>query len=172
MISTQLYHTPLGDMLAGFSEKGLCFLEFLDNEPVEAMILRFQKRFSEIVILNKTEASQNLETELNLYFERKLIDFKVNIDLRGTEFQTQVWESLRQIPYGKTWTYAQQAEYLGNLKAIRASASANGKNPIAIVVPCHRVIGKNGSLTGYAGGLHRKAFLLNLESNSALFSEI
>jgi methylated-DNA-[protein]-cysteine S-methyltransferase len=102
--------------------------------------------------------------QLNEYFEgsRKHFDLKLNPE--GTDFQKKVWKQLEQIPYGKTLSYLELSEQLGNVKAIRAVANANGKNPLWIVVPCHRVIGSNGSLTGYAGGLHRKQWLLEHES--------
>lgn len=93
--------------------------------------------------------------------ERETFDLK--LDPEGTGFQKKVWNLLQTIPFGKTQTYAQMADQLGDPKVIRAAASANGKNPIAIVIPCHRVIGSDGSLTGYAGGLHNKRFLLELE---------
>jgi methylated-DNA-[protein]-cysteine S-methyltransferase len=102
--------------------------------------------------------------QLNEYFEgtRKNFDLKLNPD--GTTFQKQVWKLLEQIPYGKTISYLDLAKQLGDVKAIRAVANANAKNPLWIIVPCHRVIGTDGSLTGYAGGLHRKEWLLHHES--------
>jgi O-6-methylguanine DNA methyltransferase len=102
--------------------------------------------------------------ELDAYFKGALKKFTVPLDLQGSDFQKKVWMELLTIPYGETRSYEQQTTRLGDLKAIRAVASANGKNRIAIVVPCHRVIGKNGSLTGYAGGLDKKLWLLDFES--------
>lgn len=102
--------------------------------------------------------------QLNEYFEGKRTDFDFAINPQGTDFQKRVWDSLLEIPFGKTMTYMEQAIKLGDVKAIRAVASANGKNPLWIVVPCHRVIGTNGSLTGYAGGLWRKKWLLDHEN--------
>lgn len=101
--------------------------------------------------------------QLGEYFAGQRTEFTVPLAPRGTEFQQRVWAALRTIPYGETWTYLQLAEHLGNPAAIRAVAAANGRNPIGIIVPCHRVIGSDGSLTGYAGGLERKRFLLDLE---------
>lgn len=102
--------------------------------------------------------------QLQEYFQgiRKNFDLKLNPE--GTSFQKQVWKQLEQIPYGKTVSYLDLAKQLGDVKAIRAVANANAKNPLWIIVPCHRVIGSDGSLTGYAGGLHRKEWLLNHES--------
>ena len=102
--------------------------------------------------------------QLNEYFEGKRTNFDFPINPQGTDFQKRVWDSLLEIPYGKTMTYMEQAIKLGDIKAIRAVASANGKNPLWIVVPCHRVIGTNGSLTGYAGGIWRKKWLLDHEN--------
>ncbi|MCL4150603.1 UNVERIFIED_CONTAM: hypothetical protein GTU68_054721, partial [Idotea baltica] len=101
--------------------------------------------------------------ELAEYFEGTRTEFEVPLVLTGTDFQNKVWETLRQIPYGTTRSYKEQSEILGNPKAIRAVASANGSNRIAIIIPCHRVIGSSGKLVGYAGGLHRKKYLLQLE---------
>lgn len=102
--------------------------------------------------------------QLNEYFEgtRKIFDLKLNA--LGTDFQKKVWKQLEQIPYGKTISYLELSKQLGDVKAIRAIANANGKNPLWIIIPCHRVIGSDGSLTGYAGGLHRKKWLLEHES--------
>ncbi|RTY92580.1 methylated-DNA--[protein]-cysteine S-methyltransferase [Flavobacterium sp. GSP27] len=107
---------------------------------------------------------QQAVVQLNEYFEGKRTDFDFKLNPKGTEFQQKVWKSLLDIPYGKTRTYLEQSKILGDVKAIRAVASANGKNPLWIVVPCHRVIGTDGSLTGYAGGLWRKKWLLEHEN--------
>lgn len=103
-------------------------------------------------------------SQIQDYFEGKRIDFDFRLNPNGTEFQKKVWIALQDIPFGKTRTYLEQAKVLGDVKAIRAVASANGKNPLWIVVPCHRVIGSDGSLTGYAGGLWRKKWLLEHEN--------
>lgn len=113
------------------------------------------------------EILQHAQEELQKYFDGNLKEFSLNLDPEGTDFQKKVWALLYKIPYGKTWTYADMANKLGDPKVIRAAASANGKNPIAIVIPCHRVIGTSGSLTGYAGGLENKRYLLDLENRVA-----
>lgn len=129
---------------------------------------------TEISVLSEGKKSQKIPdslkecvAQLQAYFrgERKEFDFKINP--QGTEFQQKVWQELLHIPFGKTMSYLDLSKKLGDVKAIRAVASANGKNPLWIVVPCHRVIGTNGSLTGYAGGLWRKKWLLEHESPSA-----
>ncbi|EJN6826575.1 methylated-DNA--[protein]-cysteine S-methyltransferase [Vibrio cidicii] len=104
-------------------------------------------------------------TQLNEYFSGKRTQFDLPIAAKGTAFQMQVWQALTTIPYGETWSYQELANAIGNPKAVRAVGLANGKNPVSIVVPCHRVIGKNGKLTGYAGGIERKRWLLERESN-------
>ncbi|WP_172566141.1 methylated-DNA--[protein]-cysteine S-methyltransferase [Vibrio navarrensis] len=104
-------------------------------------------------------------TQLNEYFSGKRTQFDLPIAAKGTAFQMQVWQALTTIPYGETWSYQELANAVGNPKAVRAVGLANGKNPVSIVVPCHRVIGKNGKLTGYAGGIERKQWLLERERN-------
>lgn len=105
------------------------------------------------------------QTQLNEYFQGKRTQFRIELDFDGTDFQQQVWQALLQIPYGETRSYKDIAVQLGNEKAVRAVGAANGKNPISIIAPCHRVVGNNGKLTGFAGGLDNKAILLKLESN-------
>ena len=114
-----------------------------------------------------TEIPLELESAVNQlqdYFSGKLQNFNLELDPEGTEFQKKVWKQLTKIPFGKTTSYLELSQELGDPKAIRAVASANGKNPLWIVIPCHRVIGSDGSLTGYAGGLHRKKWLLDHEN--------
>ncbi|MDX3243224.1 methylated-DNA--[protein]-cysteine S-methyltransferase [Streptomyces sp. ME18-1-4] len=108
------------------------------------------------------------EEQLTAYFAGELQDFTLQLHLRGTQFQQRVWAELRKIPYGETRTYGELAGALGNPAASRAVGLANGKNPIGIIVPCHRVIGAGGGLTGYGGGLERKQRLLNFESGTAI----
>ena len=112
------------------------------------------------------EVLQETTFQLNDYFEGKRTDFTFKLNPSGTEFQQKVWKELLEIPFGKTMSYLELSKKLGDVKAIRAVASANGKNPLWIVVPCHRVIGTDGSLTGYAGGLWRKKWLLEHENPS------
>ena len=104
--------------------------------------------------------------QLNRYFSGEAVQFDVPIAAKGTPFQQSVWQALTTIPYGETWSYAQLAEAIGNPKAVRAVGLANGKNPVSVIVPCHRVIGKNGKLTGYAGGVEHKQRLLVIEGSA------
>ncbi|WP_406685386.1 methylated-DNA--[protein]-cysteine S-methyltransferase [Seonamhaeicola sp. MEBiC1930] len=110
------------------------------------------------------EVLEDCAIQLKEYFEGVRKQFSLKLNPQGTDFQKKVWNQLEQIPYGKTISYLELSKQLGDVKAIRAVANANGKNPFWIIVPCHRVIGSDGSLTGYAGGLHRKQWLLNYES--------
>lgn len=110
------------------------------------------------------ESLKNSVQQLSEYFNKERTTFDLNLNPQGTDFQKSVWNSLQQIPYGKTRTYLEQSKKLGDVKAIRAVAAANGKNPLWIVIPCHRVVGSDGSLTGYSGGLWRKRWLLEHEN--------
>jgi methylated-DNA-[protein]-cysteine S-methyltransferase len=112
------------------------------------------------------EPFARVREQLRRYFRGELTSFEVPIALKGTEFQRQVWEELCRIPYGQTISYGELARRIGNPNAMRAVGLANGRNPIGIIVPCHRVIGANGTLTGYGGGLPRKKLLLELEAGS------
>ena len=123
-------------------------------------ILSTNEALTEIV----PEVLEEAVYQINEYFEGKRTDFDLLLNPSGTDFQQRVWKELLQIPYGTTVSYLQLSKTLGDVKAIRAVAAANGKNPLWIVVPCHRVIGSDGSLTGYAGGLSRKKWLLEHES--------
>lgn len=111
---------------------------------------------------------QLAEVQLNEYFQAKRRIFNIPLDLQGTEFQKRAWQALIEIPFGETKSYKQQAEAIGQVKAVRAVGAANGKNPISIIVPCHRVVGANGHLVGFAGGLDKKQILLTLEGSFSL----
>ncbi|MFT5450960.1 MAG: AraC family transcriptional regulator of adaptative response [Enterobacterales bacterium] len=156
--------TPLGPMMAGATDKGICLLEFIDRIRLEKQLIKLSKQLETQFIPGQHPLFDLLEQQLIDYFDSKLSEFTIPLDISGTEFQRQVWQQLLKIPYGETWSYQQQAEAINNPKAVRAVAKTNGENRIAIIVPCHRVIGKNGKLTGYAGGLWRKQRLLELET--------
>ncbi len=123
-------------------------------------VLNSEEKTTDIIPLELEDCVHQLKE----YFEGKRKQFNLKLNPQGTEFQKKVWKQLEQIPYGKTLSYLELSKQLGDVKAIRAVANANGKNPLWIIVPCHRVIGSDGSLTGYAGGLHRKKWLLEHES--------
>jgi AraC family transcriptional regulator, regulatory protein of adaptative response / methylated-DNA-[protein]-cysteine methyltransferase len=158
--------TPLGPMVAGAAAQGICLLEFSDRRMLETQFERLEKRFHARLLPGQNDHLQALSRELDLYFKGGLREFKVPLAMAGTEFQKKVWQALQTIPYGQTRSYKQQAVMIGQPKAVRAVGRANGDNPIAIVVPCHRVIGENSQLTGYGGGLWRKRFLLDLEQKN------
>lgn len=143
--------TPLGILEISGSEKGIRSVSFLDAMEVG--------RSEEV-----PKPLQVCLQQLQEYFEGRRTEFSLPLDPEGTEFQKRVWNRLLEIPYGETLTYGQQSAELGDVKAIRAVAAANGRNPLAIIIPCHRVIGADGSLTGYAGGLWRKKWLLDHET--------
>ena len=142
------------------------------NSPLGiTKIVGDENGISEISVLSEGEVSKTIPkvlkvavAQLKEYFEGKRIDFDFKLNPKGTDFQQKVWQELLNIPFGKTMSYLDLSKKLGDVKAIRAVASANGKNPLWIVIPCHRVIGKDGSLTGYAGELWRKKWLLEDEN--------
>ena len=157
--------TPIGTMTAGATAKGLCMLEF--DKKTE-----FKTTLDYISEMGDSKFIEQTEQQLIEYFNNKRTVFDVPLDLIGTNFQISAWQELLKIPFGKTRSYKEQAIAIGNLKAIRAVASANGANRIPIIIPCHRIIGTDGSLTGFSGGLWRKKFLLEFESNQLdLFKE-
>lgn len=163
--------TLLGEMLAIFKNATLCLLEYTDNQKLQKTQSNIEKYFGEKINFVENNFSEQLQNELNAYFDQKLTCFSTQLSPIGTCFQQKVWQILQTIPYGQTISYKQQSQQYGDHKAIRAIASANGKNPISILIPCHRVIGSNGKLVGYAGGLWRKQKLLAIENvlTSSLF---
>jgi AraC family transcriptional regulator of adaptative response/methylated-DNA-[protein]-cysteine methyltransferase len=156
--------SPLGDMIAGASENGVCFLEWHDRGGVERIRQRVEKRYGLELVPGSSEYLDQLERELQQYFDGMLQEFTVALDIKGTPFERQTWNQLLAIPYGKTLSYGEMADCLGKPHASRAVGRANGANYIAIVIPCHRVIGADGGLGGYGGGLRRKRYLLDLEA--------
>jgi AraC family transcriptional regulator of adaptative response/methylated-DNA-[protein]-cysteine methyltransferase len=163
VIHTTTIETPLGTMLAGANEQGICLLEFSERAILN-------REFSDLTRLLKAEFEEGenrhfqvLRDELTMYFDGSLKKFEVPLVIAGTEFQKEVWNELLRIPYGTTRSYKEQSVAINKFDAIRAVAAANGANRIAIIIPCHRVIGEDGSLTGYGGGLWRKKWLLDLE---------
>ncbi len=155
--------TPLGPMLAGAVEEGICLLDFVDRRMLETQLKRLQVQFHATLLPGVSAYFDQLHKELDEYFRGERSEFTVPVVLRGTDFQLEVWRALQTIPYGETRSYGQQAKVLGRPKAVRAVARANGDNKISILIPCHRVIGADGRLVGYGGGLWRKQFLLDLE---------
>jgi len=155
--------TPLGPMLAMAERRGLVLLEFLDRPALTKELEELQQRYGYTVAPGHNAHLQQIETELADYFAGKLTAFNVPLHMPGSAFAVRVWAELQKIPYGETRSYGGIATALGSPGASRAVGLANGQNRLAIVIPCHRVIGADGSLTGYGGGQPRKAFLLRLE---------
>ena len=145
-----IINTPLGFAKLEGDENGVSSLTILNNDVAVSNII--------------PEVLEDAVSQLNEYFKGERKTFSLKLNPEGTDFQKRVWDALLTIPFGKTTSYLQLSKDLGDVKAIRAVASANGKNPLWIIVPCHRVIGTDGSLTGYAGGLQRKQWLLEHES--------
>ncbi len=163
MILTAIINTPLGEMVAGVTAEGLCLLEFTDKA-------RYKKIIDNLCIIFKTgyHAGENSHTrearkEIEEYFKGVRREFDVPLVIEGTEFQECVWKELLKIPFGSTRSYRELAEAIDKPGSVRAVAGANGINRIAIIIPCHRVIGADGSLTGYTGGLTRKKWLIDHE---------
>ena len=160
--------TPLGPMLAGATDKALCLLEFADRRMLELQLRRVRKHFDALFIPSSNPILERLEKELAAYFNGKLQRFTVPLSVPGSDFQQSVWKQLGTIPHGQTVSYKDVAVALGTPKSVRAVARANGDNRIAIIIPCHRVIGSDGALTGYGGGLWRKRRLLEIEGYQGL----
>ena len=157
------FDTPLGEMLVCISRSGICRLEYTGS------IVRNDHNQDKEEYANTNSSAETISLynrvrhQLEEYFHGKRREFTIPLVPEGTEFQRRVWRELQKIPYGSTRTYLQHAVALNSPKAIRAVAAANARNPIAILIPCHRVVGAKGELTGYAGGLSRKQWLLDLE---------
>ena len=156
--------TPLGPMAAASTPRGIAMLEFAERRMLETQIRRLEERFSARVLPGISPWFPVLQDELNTYFAGRLREFSTPVDLRGSPFQMQVWRELRRIPFGQVRSYGEQARSMGNPAALRAVGRANGENPVGILVPCHRVLGADGSMTGYGGRIWRKEALLRLES--------
>jgi methylated-DNA-[protein]-cysteine S-methyltransferase len=152
--------SPVGKLKLVASDKGLVAILWQNDKPSRV-------RLDELVKDDEHRILLDTERQLGEYFAGKRKTFSVTLDMRGTTFQKHVWEALLAIPFGETRSYGQLAKQLGNSKAMRAVGAANGRNPISIIVPCHRVIGSSGKLTGFAGGLETKAHLLSLEESDA-----
>jgi methylated-DNA-[protein]-cysteine S-methyltransferase len=153
-VHTTYYKTPIGIAKITGDNNGIQSIHVLDKDSIPGALLQLSTPF----------CLQECVVQLEAYFQGKRDHFDLTVNPKGTAFQIKVWKSLLKIPFGKTNSYLEQSKALGDVKAIRAVATANGKNPLWIVIPCHRVIGADGSLTGYAGGIWRKKWLLKHEN--------
>ena len=166
MVSRSLV-SPIGPLTVCASASAVCLLEFGNRRSAKSQMAALEKRFGCAVVPGESYHIDQLTGELARYFAGELTQFTVALDYRGTPFQVAVWNQLLRIPCGKTISYEQLAKRVGRPGAQRAVGTANGRNPIAIVIPCHRVVNKNGRLGGYGGGLWRKQSLLDLEQGGA-----
>lgn len=160
-------NSPLGPLVAGANSQGVCLLEFSDRRMLETQMKTLRRLFQVPIVPGNNEHLKQLQHELKDYFAGRLKRFTIPLVYPGTPFQNKVWNELLKIPYGKTISYQQLAHAVDSPKAVRAAGTANGKNRLAILIPCHRVVNKNGNLGGYGGGLRRKEFLLQLERQHA-----
>jgi AraC family transcriptional regulator, regulatory protein of adaptative response / methylated-DNA-[protein]-cysteine methyltransferase len=163
-----MLETPLGPVLAGATEAGITLLEYTDRRMLEHNLHSLRRRFGCAIVPGQHPLLERLRVELDEYFQGKRRNFTLPLGSRGTPFQDKVWQELRRIPYAQTISYDELARRVGQPTAQRAVARANGMNYVAILIPCHRVIGKDGTLTGYGGGLWRKRLLLELERTGTL----
>lgn len=167
ILSSESISTPLGPMLGVASDDGIVLFDFADRKGLERAILSLRRRLDAVVVPGENAHLTQLRREIGEYFRGERESFEVRIASIGSDFQRRCWNYLRSIPHGQTRSYAEEARSIGNPAAVRAVASANGMNYIAILIPCHRVIGSNGELTGYGGGLARKRWLIDHERNHA-----
>lgn len=162
-IDIQYFDVPCGRLILGSYLNYICICDWMCNRYRESIDKRIQRVLEASFTVRPSAVIDRTKMELEEYFKGIRMQFDIPLQMIGTEFQKQVWQFLSTIPYGTTLSYGAEAEYMGRPSAVRAVANANGANPIAIVVPCHRVIGRNGALTGYAGGTDVKRYLLQLE---------
>lgn len=163
MITTTKIETELGIMIAGAVEEGICLLEFCDRRMLNTEYKDLARYLKTTIIEGENVHFITVRKQLAEYFEGSRKEFSIPLVTPGTPFQKAVWKELMSIPYGTTRSYQQQSVALGKPESIRAVANANGMNRISIIIPCHRVIGSDGHLTGYGGGLKRKRWLLDHE---------
>jgi AraC family transcriptional regulator of adaptative response/methylated-DNA-[protein]-cysteine methyltransferase len=167
IINLYRFTTPLGPMIAGATSEGICLLEFTDRRMLEFELKELKRLLKANLVYGNNPLFQQVENQILEYFEGNRKTFDLPLVTPGTGFQNLVWQKLQDIPYGETRSYKQQAIALNNPTAVRAVAKANGFNRICIVIPCHRVIGEDGSMTGYGGGIWRKKWLLDFEKKNS-----
>jgi AraC family transcriptional regulator of adaptative response/methylated-DNA-[protein]-cysteine methyltransferase len=153
-------------MIAGATADGICLLEFTDRRMLEREMERLQRRLAKSLVAGENSHHWHLRAELKEYFAGQRKQFRVPLVCVGTEFEKRVWDELARIPHGEVLSYETLARSIGYPRAVRAVGRANGMNCIAILIPCHRVVKKNGDLGGYGGGAWRKSFLLHMECRS------
>ena len=164
-INIQYYKTEYAEFILGSYDEKLCMLDYRYRKQRGSVDNRIKKALNTEFVERDDEVLKETQKQLDEYFKMKRKSFDIPLLMIGTAFQKSVWEGLLTIPYGKTASYLELSKMIGNEKAVRAVANANGANAIGIIIPCHRIIGSDGSLTGYAGGLPLKKKLLELENN-------
>lgn len=162
------FTTPLGPMFVCATAHGVCLLEFVDRRMLETEFSDLQRLLNARILAGENEHTRQAEKEISDYFAGHRRHFDMALDLPGSAFQRLVWQGLQDVPYGQTTHYQCLAERIAKPLAVRAVAAANGANRVAIVIPCHRIIGKNGTMTGYGGGIARKKWLIEHEARHAL----
>ena len=163
-IKTEYFKTPFGELILGSFEDKLCLCDWRYRKMRTSIDKRILTELNITFVEEESDIIKETKTQLTQYFKKERTEFNIPILLVGSDFQKNVWNTLLKIPFGKTETYLGLSKKLGNEKAIRAVASANGANAISIIIPCHRIVGKDGTLVGYAGGLAAKRKLLDLEN--------
>lgn len=172
-INIQYHKTKIGEFIIGSYESKLCLMDFRYRRMREAVDNRIKKGLNAVYAEQSDEITELTKKQLNEYLNGQRIAFDIPLLMVGSDFQESVWKALMKIPYGKTASYLDLAKSINNVKAIRAVAGANGANAMSIIIPCHRIIGNNGELIGYAGGLPAKKQLLNLEQGTkSLFDDL
>lgn len=164
-IITTHYASPAGKLILGAIDGKLCLCDWDERLHSERIFARLERYFKAAITQGVSPVLEQSKHQLDEYFQKKRTVFNIPLDTAGTDFQNKVWQALLTISYGQTTSYGQLAHILNKPKAVRAVANANGANALSIFIPCHRIIGSDGSLTGYAGGLNAKKILLNLERN-------
>ncbi len=165
-ISIQYYRSVVGEIVLGAYDNKLCLANWSDKKKSDRTNNRLKKGLNAVFVEEPSEIIDETIKQLEEYFKAERQNFDIPLFMVGTEFQKSVWQGLMEIPFGKTASYLELAKNIGNVKAVRAVANANAANAISILIPCHRIIGSDGTLTGYAGGLDVKKKLLELEQGS------
>ncbi|MEZ7973616.1 MAG: methylated-DNA--[protein]-cysteine S-methyltransferase [SAR324 cluster bacterium] len=172
VICIQYHKTKIGELVLGSFEGNLCLLDFRYRKMRRVVDDRLKRGLKADFIEEDSDIIEKTRTELDEYFQEKRQEFNIPIQMVGTDFQKSVWNALLKVTYGTTSSYLQLAKKINNEKAVRAVAGANGANAIAIIIPCHRIIGSSGELVGYAGGLTTKKYLLTLEQKQEFYTQI
>lgn len=162
-INTKRYHYSCGELIFGSFDGKLCLCDWVDGSKRSIIDFRLQRMLKALYIDETSDVIESARRQLNEYFQCKRREFEIPLLLVGSDYQKRVWEELMKIPYGTTVSYSELASRVGGVKFVRSVSNVTAINALSIIIPCHRVIGKNGSLIGYGGGIERKEFLIDLE---------